>query len=197
MRTLLFILFLYGTQSSPTGGSLMGIVRDATGAVLPGASIAARSLSTNQTRTTSSMEDGSYRFPVLPADDYEIRVNLPGFEPYLNPNIAVLLGRTASLDIRLNPAGITQDVAVTDQPLPIDPTATATTTTIDPERIDELPVNSQNYLEFTLLAPGVAPSNSQASHGTQGPSGSPLADSGFTFGGLRPRSNFNFNRRFG
>jgi hypothetical protein len=135
------------------------------------------------------MEDGTYRFPVLPADEYEVRVNLPGFESYLNSSVAVLLGRTASLDIRLNAAGITQDIAVTDQPLPIDPTATATTTTIDPERIEELPVNSRNYLEFTLLAPGVAPSNSQASHGAQGASGSPLADSGFTFGGLRPRSN--------
>src|SRR5207244_13264290 len=53
----------------------------------------------------------------------------------------------------------------------------------------ELPVNSRNYLEFTLLAPGVAPSNPQSSVGTRGQSGSPLADSGFTFGGLRPRSN--------
>src|SRR5262249_10928488 len=96
--------------------------------------------------------------------------------------------RTTLLDITLNPAGVTQTIAVTDQPKPIDPTATATTTTIDPERIEELPVNSRNYLEFSLLAPGVAPSNPQSSgNGLQ--SKSPLADSGFTFGGLRPRSN--------
>jgi outer membrane receptor protein involved in Fe transport len=91
--------------------------------------------------------------------------------------------------VTLNPAAVTQDVAVTDQPPPLDPTATANTTTIDPERIEELPVNSRNYLEFTLLAPGVAPSNPQSSAGTGGQSGSPLADSGFTFGGLRGRSN--------
>src|SRR5262249_51200095 len=54
------------------------------------------------------------------------------------------------------------------------------------------PVNSRNYLEFTLLAPGVAPSNSQAMSGgvvASPSSGAPRADSGFTFGGLRPRSN--------
>src|SRR5439155_19381155 len=68
-------------------------------------------------------------------------------------------------------------------------TAAATTTTIDRERIDELPVNSRNYLEFTLLAPGVAPSDPQSTAGARGQSGSPLADSGFTFRGLRPRSN--------
>jgi hypothetical protein len=70
---------------------------------------------------------------------------------------------------------------VTDQPPPIDPTATAATTTIDPERIEELPVNSRNYLEFTLLAPGVAPSSRQSATAS--------SDSGFTFGGLRPRNN--------
>src|ERR1051326_1421737 len=87
MKTLLFVFFLYGAQNSPTSGSLTGTVWDTSNAVVPGAVISARSLSTNQTRQTSSMEDGSYRFPALPPDSYEIRVNLPGFEPYLNPNV--------------------------------------------------------------------------------------------------------------
>src|SRR5712692_9700912 len=194
MRNLLFLFLLplpllYGMQNSSTSGSLTGTVRDTSGAVVAGALVSARSLTTNQTRQTSSIEDGSYRFAVLPVGDYEIRLELAGFEAYMNPNLTVALGRTVVLDIRLNPAGIKQDIAVTDQPPALDTTATAATTTIDPERIEELPVNSRNYLEFTLLAPGVAPSNSQSGIGSRGQSGSPLADSGFTFGGLRPRSN--------
>jgi hypothetical protein len=157
----------------------MGTVRDASGAVVPGAAVSVRSVTTNQSRQTVSMEDGSYQFTALAVGDYEIIVDVAGFSSYVNPNITVALGRTVLLDVRLNPAGLTQDIGVTDQPLPLDPTATATTTTIDPERIEELPVNSRNYLEFTLLAPGVAPSSKSSS----------IADSGFTFGGLRPRSN--------
>jgi hypothetical protein len=164
-------------------------VRDASDAIVPGALVSVRSATTNQTRQTTSAEDGSYRFTVLPVGDYQIRVDVPGFDTYVNPNVTVALGRTVLLDVRLNPAGITQNIAVTDQPLPLDPTATATTTTIDPERIEELPVNSRNYLEFTLLAPGVAPSSSQSNAGASGSSNSSLGDSGFTFGGLRPRSN--------
>src|SRR5438093_5030463 len=151
--------------------------------------ITVRSAATNQTRRTSSGGDGSYRVIALPAGDYELRVDVPGFDPYVNPTLTIALGRTVLLDITLNPAGVAENVSVTDQPPPIDPTATATTTTIDPERIEELPVNSRNYLEFTLLAPGVAPSNPQNSGGGKATSGSPRADSGFTFGGLRPRSN--------
>jgi hypothetical protein len=174
-------------QNSPTSGDLAGTVRDSSGAIVAGAAISARLVTTNQTRRSSSMEDGSYRFVALPTGDYEIRAEVAGFAPYVNPTVTVPLGRTVLLDITLNPAGIIETVSIKDLPPPVDPTATATTTTIDPERIEELPVNSRNYLEFTLLAPGVAPSNSQATGGRS--SGSTLADSGFTFGGLRPRSN--------
>src|SRR5262249_59990806 len=123
----------------------------------------ARSADTNQLRRAAATDDGGYRFIALPVGVYEIQVEVPGFASYMNRTVTIALGRTTLLDITLNPAGVTQTIAVTDQPKPIDPTATATTTTIDPERIEELPVNSRNYLEFSLLAPGVAPSNPQSS----------------------------------
>ena len=59
-------------------------------------------------------------------------------------------------------------------------------TTIDTERIEELPVRSRNYLEFALLAPGVTRSGPRTEPGVLS---STLSDSGFSFGGLRPRSN--------
>jgi hypothetical protein len=113
-----------------------------------------------------------------------------GFAPYVNPQVTVAVGSTTTLDITLSPAGVNAEVTVSDRPPALDTSQTASTTSIDPERIEELPVNSRNYLEFTLLAPGVAPSNTQATGGgNSSSSGAPLADSGFTFGGLRPRSN--------
>jgi hypothetical protein len=128
---------------------------------------------------------------VLPVGTYEVRAESAGFAPYVNPQVTVAVGSTTTLDITLSPAGVSAEITVTDRPPAIDPTQTASTTSIDPERIEELPVNSRNYLEFTLLAPGVAPSNRQMGGGGSNgaSSGAPLADSGFTFGGLRPRSN--------
>jgi hypothetical protein len=176
-------------QDSATTGTLIGIVRDAAGAGIPGATIAVRKLSTNQTRNVTSEADGSYRAPALAVGDYELKAQASGFAPYFNPKVTLALGRSTMLDISLTPGEVNAHVTVTDIPPALDVTQTAITTSIDPERIEELPVNSRNYLEFTLLAPGVAPSNSQNKGGGSATSGSPLADSGFTFGGLRARSN--------
>ena len=176
-------------QDSATTGTLTGIVRDAAGAAIPGAAVTMRNLTTNQARTVKSEADGSYRAAALPVGEYEVKAEATGFGSYLNPRVTIALGRSAALEISLTPGEVNAQVTVMDSPPALDATQTAFTTSIDPERIEELPVNSRNYLEFTLLAPGVAPSNPQNSGGSNAASGSPLADSGFTFGGLRPRSN--------
>src|SRR5260370_25723541 len=67
------------------------------------------------------------------------------------------------------------------------PQRTSIATVIDKERIEESPVQSRNFLNFILLAPGVSASNAASSQST--PS---LSGSGFSFGGLRPRSNAIF-----
>ncbi len=187
--SLLFVPFHARAQDSATTGTLMGTVRDAAGASIPGATMALRNLTTNQTRNVTSETDGSYRATALAVGDYEVKAQASGFAPYFNPKVTVALGRSTTLDISLPAGDVNAQVTVTDIPPALDATQTAVTTSIDPERIEELPVNSRNYLEFTLLAPGVAPSNQQTGGGSKAGSGSPLADSGFTFGGLRPRSN--------
>src|SRR6266446_3048512 len=186
---LVFVPHRAHAQDSATTGTLMGVVRDATGAGIPGATIALRNLTTNQTRNLTSEADGSYRATALAVGDYEVKAQASGFAPYFNPKVTLALGRATALDISLSPGDVNAQVTVTESPPALDATQAAVTTSIDPERIEELPVNSRNYLEFTLLTPGVAPSNQQNSGGGNATSGSPLADSGFTFGGLRPRSN--------
>src|SRR5262252_8875201 len=176
-------------QDATTTATLTGYVQDVTGAIVPGAQVILRNLATNQTRRVTSETDGSYRIAALPVGEYEVRVEAQGFTTYVNPIVTLVLGQTAALDITLRTGAVSGEVTVTEKPPALDPSSTASTTSIDPERIAELPVNSRNYLEFTLLAPGVVPSGGQATVGGIGSSGSPLADSGFTFGGLRPRSN--------
>jgi hypothetical protein len=178
-------------QDSATTAALGGSTRDAAGQVIPSALITVRDLATNQTRRATSDADGNFRVSVLPVAAYEVRVESTGFASYVNPQVTVAVGRTTILDITLRPADVNAEVTVTDRLPALDTSQTAVTTSIDPERIEELPVNSRNYLEFTLLAPGVAPSNPQATGGGSNSSspGASLADSGFTFGGLRPRSN--------
>ena len=56
--------------------SILGTVRDSSGAVIPGAEIAAKNTETGLMRSAVSGEDGSYRFPALPVGNYEVRAEL-------------------------------------------------------------------------------------------------------------------------
>ena len=95
------------------------------------------------------------------------------------------LGQTVHLEVVLVPASSSEEITVTAQSPAMDPTQTSVVSSVDRERIEELPVRSRNYLDFVLLAPGVSSSPASPPVGRA----TPLNGSGFTFGGLRGRSN--------
>jgi hypothetical protein len=116
---------------------------------------------------------------------YEVRVASDAFTPYTHAGVTLVIGQTARMVIVLQPAGVVEEISVSAQPPPLDSRQTSIATVIDNERIEELPVRSRNYLEFVLLAPGVT----RALPPTGGALTSVLPSSGFSFEGLRPRSN--------
>jgi len=182
-------LFLFASlaicQTSTIGGALQGTLSDSSGGRIAGASIQVFDAATQRQRQVSTDTEGAFRISELPAGLYEVFVSQPGFASYRHSGVTVALGATVELDISLQSASLATQVTVTAQPSPIDPTQTSITSSVDTERIEELPVESRNYLNFVLLAPGVSSSGQRP--GRQGASAAP--DSGFSFGGLRGRSN--------
>jgi carboxypeptidase family protein/TonB-dependent receptor-like protein len=160
-------------------------VKDSSGAVIPGVNVVIRSESTNQTRIAQTDAAGSYRMQALPVGSYEVRVDQPGFAPYKQTEIELSLGQIARLYIVLVPASASEKLTVSAPAELLDTTETSVVSSVDGERIEELPVESRNALDFVLLAPGVL----AAPPAPPTPGASPLAASGFTFGGLRARSN--------
>ena len=144
-----------------------------------------REISTHRTRAIATAEDGSFHIAELPPGTYEVSASQAGFGRYRHAGVNLALGSTVRLDITLQSESLTTQVTVSAQPPAIDPSQTSISSAVDKERIEELPVESRNYLNFALLAPGVTASAAQP--GKQ-PLGA-LPDSGFTFGGLRGRSN--------
>jgi hypothetical protein len=185
------VLFLFligvdrlGAQTSRIGATLVGIVTDSSGAVIPNSKVIVRNALTNQTRRVETNDQGSFRAEQLAVGTYEVRVEQAGFAPYRHAAIQVSLGQTIYLDIVLAPASESARVLVNVQPSAMDTSQTSVVSSIDQERIEELPVRNRNYLDFVLLSPGV--SNAPPSSSLSG--AAPLS-SGFTFGGLRTRSN--------
>jgi len=164
---------------------LEGTISDATGGRIPGVKVSLRQIETNQARTVYTDDGGFFRATDLPVSSYEVRIEDERFVPYLHTGVAIGVGTTAHLDVVLQAAGVTTQVTVSAQPPPIDPSQTSVTSSVDREKIEDLPVRSRNALDFVLLMPGVTSSSQQGGTGSH----AALADSGFTFGGLRPRSN--------
>ena len=172
-------------QTSRIGATLQGTVTDSSGAVIPKANVSLRNALTNQTRTLETNEQGFFRAEQLAVGAYEVRVEQPGLAPYQHAPVQLSLGQTVYLDIVLAPASESASVTVSAQPSVMDASQTSVVSSIDQERIEELPVRNRNYLDFVLLSPGV----SSAPAASPSAGAAPLSGSGFTFGGLRTRSN--------
>jgi outer membrane receptor protein involved in Fe transport len=174
-----------GAQSSRVGAALEGTVSDASGAVIANVTVTLRNILTDQSRTVVTDGQGFFQASELSAGCYEVKVQQTGFSSYRHTGVDLSLGGTVRLEIILALASASQGITVSTQPPGIDTSQTSVVSSVDQERIEELPVRSRNYLEFVLLAPGV--SSTPAASGAAGSSS--LGGSGFSFGGLRARSN--------
>jgi hypothetical protein len=145
-------------QQTVTSAAISGRVEDASGANIPGATLTATNLSTNQKQNSTTDVEGRYKFPYLPVGSYNLAVEAKGFNP-LTRQVTVTIGQALDLQLRLEVAGVSAQVNVsTDVPL-IETVRTQVTETINPRDIDSLPLNGRNYLDLALLVPGVSPTN--------------------------------------
>ncbi|MFQ5737926.1 MAG: carboxypeptidase regulatory-like domain-containing protein [Acidobacteriota bacterium] len=171
-------------QAQTNTGDLVGVVKDQTDAVLPGADISLRNLQTGLTRTTVSDDVGGYRLPLLPPGEYELRAELPGFSTKVYPRITVSVGAAANLDILLAPSGGRTEIVVQNNVAIVEKEKTVQSSTISQMEIQNLPINGRNFLDFTLLTPGVTDRHTLASADPV-----QLPTSGLSFGGQDQRSN--------
>ena len=169
-------------QADATSANLSGVVRDPAGAVVPGATVTARNPATNDVRSVTTNGDGFYQLVQLQPGTYEVSVEAANFKKAVVPAITVTVGQRADLDIALEVGQITDVVTVSGaQTELIETSKTNVSSTIDETRIDNLPINQRDYINFTLT-------NSMVTRDNGRPIG-PAPTSGLNFGGQRGRSN--------
>src|SRR5262249_8016419 len=114
---LSFVIWLFGHQTSlaqaTASATLEGTVADKSQAVIKGATVTISNKATGVARTTSTNDVGAYRFELLPAGKYDIKISASGFASVVTEGAEVLVGRTTTLDYTLNPGGAAETVTVT------------------------------------------------------------------------------------
>src|SRR5437867_4200222 len=152
--SLLLIMGKLAMSQLPIG-TILGAVKDSSGAVIPGASITAKNTETGFTRTGVSAEDGSYRLSALPVGGYELRVELPGFRTEVRSGLTLTVAQEAVVNFALQAGAVEQTVVVTEDAPIVNTTSGALGGLVDERKVAELPLNGRNFIDLTLLTPGV------------------------------------------
>jgi len=163
-------LFAGAAAAQEQRGSIEGVVKDASGAVLPGVTVILEGVSGGKLETTSGAE-GTYRFPSVAPGSYVITANLQGFQPAKVDAVRVILGEVRKVDLALPLAGVTESVQVSAQPTSVDITSSATSTNITRERIDFIP-RGRDFTDVVSQAAGASNESQAGGISIDGSSGS-------------------------
>jgi len=152
---LIAVLALAGVgpaSAQETRGSIEGTVRDASGAVLPGVLVEARSTA-GATATATTDARGQYRFPALPVGTYSVTAVLQGFNRAERTDILLTLGQQLRADLILTVGTVSESINVTAMSPIVDIKKNAVSTTITAEVIDLIP-KGRDFLDALVGIPG-------------------------------------------
>ena len=168
----------------PTG-TILGNVRDSSGASIAGATVTLKNTDTNLTKTATTEQDGSYRFPELPVGHYEMTATAAGFRTETRTGLNLEVTQQGVINFALQVGSTTQQVTVSSD-IPLVNTQDATLGgTVNEQQMSELPLNGRNYIDLALYKPGVnQDKNQRNSSGTSfSVNGAPVRSNNFTLDG--------------
>jgi hypothetical protein len=143
-------------QAAATLGTIEGIVKDATGGALPGATVTLRNTQTGFTRTVVTESNGAFRAPLLPIGPYSMTVEMAGFKTLHREGLILTIGATVSLgDVTLEVSTLQETITVTAESPVVETSRTVVAATFEDKAIRNLPINGRDFQDFALLTPTV------------------------------------------
>ena len=137
-------------------GSITGTITDPTQAIVPGAEVVLTSKATGDARQGQTNESGVYRFDLLSAGPYAIKVTKPGFAAQVL-NVELLVGQTETMNATLTPGATSTIVEVSAVAPLVDTAKTSVSKNITPTEVEELPMVGRDVANLAYLVPGVKP----------------------------------------
>src|SRR5215472_4968664 len=161
-------LFFVGTAWAGVTGSISGVIRDSSGAVVPGVQVTAHNAGTGLQWATSTDDKGFYSFQALPVGTYDIEANKSGFKGYRQSGIVINVNSSIAVDVALQAGEVKESITVTSDAVHVEETSTQMGEVIDSQKITEVPLVARSFTDLLSLQSGVAPIASGLSGGTSG-----------------------------
>ncbi|HMX28348.1 MAG TPA: carboxypeptidase-like regulatory domain-containing protein, partial [Blastocatellia bacterium] len=187
----LLLTTITAIAQTPTAG-ITGQVTDATGAVVPGATIKVTNLDTNISQKTVSNVSGEFVVPYLNPARYTLEAQAGGFRQYKRDNFKLEVGQTLRLDIQLEVGATTETVTITDAPSALNSETGIRGEVTSSAEIAELPLDGRNFSDLALLTGGVIPKG-DGGDGSFAVNGGRGDNTGFLLDGMNNTQRRNTN----
>jgi hypothetical protein len=152
----LFLLAHLATAGQGTAASIIGQVRDESGAVLPGVTVTAKSPALQVPEVTGITDErGEYRLTPLPIGSYSVDYELTGFQTVRQQNLRLTVGFSAKVDVVLKVGALAETITVSGAAPVVDVTGTGTSTLFTRETLELIPTSRNGIVGLLAQAPGV------------------------------------------
>ena len=157
---ILVLLFAVVSCVVPTisgqtvSGTLAGHIADPSGAMIPDASVTAKSEQTGETREARTNGEGYYLLTFLPLGTYEVSVSLKGFQTVIKKGVVIDLNRTTEADFSLKPSTVSESVEVTGETPLVEAATGDVKATLTQREIEDTPLAGRNFISLMEQVPG-------------------------------------------
>jgi len=177
------------TQAQVAGGTIVGIISDRSGAVVPQSSVLIKNVANGVTRTVTTDPAGFYTAPNLLPGTYEVTASATGFASAVNTNITLTVGNQLVLNFVLKVGQVAEVVRVSTDAPTIDLASSAIGAVVDATTIRELPLNGRSWTDLAILQPGALAVETQSPFTAGSNRGNRGFENEVAINGARPQQN--------
>ena len=170
-------------QAISATGKILGTVTDASGAIVPDASILLTNQTTGASRSVKTGASGDFDFELLPIGLYTVKVEKAGFKVFVVNSITLQVDENRSIPVVMQLGDVTQEVTVTGESVGVNLVDATVKEVVDQERMVDLPLNGRSPLDLQLIMPGTAVDIVGVGHGQS-------QNNGLVVNGNRAASNY-------
>jgi hypothetical protein len=164
-------------------GTILGTVKDNSGAVVANAGVDVTNTATNATNHVQTTSSGDYTVPDLQPGNYRVTVQATGFQKSITDNVILVVAQQARINVAMRPGAVSETVQVEASAVSLDTDTSAVTQIVTQKQVDQLPLNGRNFVSLLFIGAGAVQTTGEQGQMRQG------EGNAISINGGRPTSN--------